>query len=94
MNGRPGSVVRMDTTTDAETEAQTLAVEAAGLTREIERYQQLASEKAVERAEKWRRANRLGLSYAQLGEVAGVHFSQIGRALERHRSRRRRRHNA
>ena len=70
----------------ATPEAEQAAIAAAGLTAEIDRYEQLAADRRRERARLWSVAQDGGMSYVRLGEISQIHSSKVHEAVTEHRA--------
>jgi len=68
------------------TEAEELTKRGAALTRRMTRNQTAHDELARERADVWRKAIAAGASQHALARAAGLHHSQVAKAIERYGS--------
>lgn len=75
---------------EATTAAVSAAIAAAGVSAEVERYEELASERRRTRARLWSEAQAGGMSYARLGDLANIHPSKVHEAVVEHRRANRR----
>ena len=63
--------------------ARQAARQAAKLTRDIEKLDVKRAKLAKERAEAWHTARTLGMSELSLAKIAGLHVSQVQKAMRR-----------
>lgn len=81
--------MRKDLTPEDLDRLEELVAKAARLTQEIDAALALKSERSDERAEAWEVAHEVyGATFAELGSAAGVHPSQVDKAIRRARDAR------